>query len=108
MFVTYQRLPKRHRTDADRLAILHEYETTPLTQSAFLAKHGIATAKTLYDWQNRFFPPQIVLTAPTCCPLPITDPFAASDRVLALLDRLNQHDPVVQELQALMPLALDF
>lgn len=102
---------RRHRSDAERIAILQEYETTPLSLPAFLAKHGIATAKSLYDWRNKFFPPQIVLTAAPTPPTPpaqTLDQFRASDRVLELLDMLDQRNPIVQELQSIIDVALDF
>ena len=42
-------------TIADRLAILHEYETSDLTGAEIAQKYGIKSASTISTWKNRLY-----------------------------------------------------
>lgn len=109
MYAIYerQRRPRTLRSDEERLAILQEYAAGKTTVKELCVKHRIGNAKTLYDWRDRFFPPQIVVPSTT----PATHEMSqlqASDRVLQLLNKLPQDHPVVIELQRIIDVALDF
>ena len=42
-------------TIADRLAILHEYETSDLTGAEIARKYGLNSGSTLSTWKNRLY-----------------------------------------------------
>ena len=42
-------------TIADRLAILHEYETSDLTGAEIAQKYGIKSASTISTWKSRLY-----------------------------------------------------
>ena len=46
-------------TIAERLAIIHDYETSDLTSAEIAHKYGIKSASTISTWKNRLHIPEI-------------------------------------------------